>query len=237
MLRFGKTKPIEKINDTKTKCMIHFVDSSITDTDKKIDGEYLTDLISDQTRDLWKKMKRGDFVYDLGQSNPFPYIVDIERDQPEHIKILRHGLVIKDPYTLWDPDGSVFPDMFTITEFPIGYFDKRDNTHPCSVWLDVAKLKLNILKQENIFIVKTTEYHMKNTTYLYIIITYKKIKYMIMSKSNESDLDDENLVDKFIEYFKDPSLTKVSDQINHKICEIAKNENVLEENILLLIIG
>ena len=222
-------------------------------------------------------MKRGDFVYDvvteisdceqsdnssesesmINNNFPFPYIVDIEKDQPEHVKILRNGLTIRDPYKLWDPKGSVLPDMYTLTEFPIGYFDRLvykknmcqyfdsdvNKISPCSVWLDVVKLKLNTLKYENVFHIKTIEYPMNHVHYLYTILIYKKKSYMIINKEDQTkdqiedqkdDGDYQHFMDRFICHFKDPCLIKVSDQINHKVQEIANNEDVLKENILMI---
>lgn len=292
ILRFGKNKiqvpiPVTETNTIKShkKCTMYLIDTSIFENDgeTKINGSYLTNLISDQYKDLWKVMKRGDFVYDISNlsgdlsedlseelsedlseelsedlsedpSEPwdtkFPYIVDIEADQPEHIRMIRNGLVIRDPDTSWDPMGSVLPNMFTITEFPIRYFDKpitdtsmcshfkimiKINT-PCSVWLDVAKLKLNTLTYDNVFHVKTIEYPLKHIQYLYTVLTYKKKNYMIIHRDTENNhnVADNDLIDRFINFFKDPVLTETSNKINHKIKEFAKNENVLDENILLI---
>lgn len=245
-----KSQDLQDLQDTQdiqhNKCTIFLIDTSLF-TGTKISGSYLTELISDQYTELWKKMKRGDLVYDIScESTRFPYIVDIEKDQLEHIKLLRHGLVIMDPYTLWDPNGSVYPNMFTITEFPIRYFDNyvcydklcsgfneiKFNT-PCPIWLDVAKLKLNTLKHNNVFHIKS----LVHTHYLYTVLTYKKINYLIVSKEEEHcEVSDQYLIDKFIEYFKDPCLIHVLDMIDHQILDIAKKEQVTDENILMILI-
>ncbi len=240
--------------DSDNKCTMYLIDTSLFETNNitTINGLYLTRLISDQHKDLWKTMKRGDFIYDVSDDkcgSKFPYVVDIEKDQPEHIKILRHGLIIKDPYTLWDQNGSIYPDMFTLTEFPIGYFDQyvyNDSMYrcsnndiefdiPCSIWLDVTKLKLNTLICENVFHVKIIEYPIKHMHYLYTVLTYKKKNYMIINKQETSQYhEDQYFVDMFIDYFKDPCLIQVLDLINYKVLEIAKNEQVLDGNILMI---
>jgi hypothetical protein len=284
LIRFGKNQRpcVLKNTDTHNHCTVylidtsnyeHLVDLTKVDTNQRISGLCLTDLISDQYMELWGTMKRGDLIYDVrtlidtctndnddnesvdslkvNQMIQFPHIVDVDKDQPDHIRILRHGLVIRDPCTSWDPLGSVFPDMFTLTEFPIRYFDQPvyrtdmckyydieteiGPSPPFSIWLDVVRLRLNVLNHENVFYLRAIEYPVQTVHYLYVILTFKKNDYMIITKIfHQESMTDMILIDLFIDYFEDPCLTKTSNNIDYKITEIAMNENIPIDNVLLI---
>ena len=84
----------------------------------------ISDHITDQNPDLWKIMKRGDLVEIIGyRRSDRLYIVDKD-PAPKDLGIIKNGLILKPLYTEYDQYGTIYPDMFSITEFQLGYFDQ-----------------------------------------------------------------------------------------------------------------
>jgi hypothetical protein len=238
--------------------------------------EEIINYITDQHFELWNIMKRGDLIEDVSMSqfndsldniNDYlptcgRYIVDkINADKDlgrlKGSDIIRNGLTIKYLVKDYGPNKitqyTIPIDMYTITDFPIGYFDNIlinnylcpiDKTHTswncnsCLISLDVNRLHLDKITCNNIFhVIKTRKDKIIPIDYLYIIITFKGIKYMIISHySSETvryDMNVETL--RFIEKFKFVQyMDTYNREENNIIKEIAQNECVLIDNVLCI---
>lgn len=265
-----KTKDIDTVFD-KDRCVIHLIDTyphDIESIDSDIDTDtFINEYISDQYPKLWKMMKRGDIVEDVsasGYRSQGRYIVDTEHSQKDHMKMIRCGLVVRDLYYDYDDYGTVPFNFYSITEFPLWYFDDENlvvndtlcnntfysywHSTPTPIALDHKRLKLDSLSSDNIFSRRVKEKKWFNGDsnwfeyyeYLYIVLTFKKINYLIIERfSNTKKKSKINSEKKFIEHINYQMLEIVNlEQIRKEypnVVEIANKENVNNENILFMI--
>jgi len=144
--------------------------------------------------------------------------------------------------------------MYTITDFPIGYFDNIIiNNYMCSgptdksrtswgfdnclISLDVNRLYLNKLIKNDVHHVVKYRYNNQLIDYLYVIITFNNLRYMIISEYS-SELMRYNMKNEiiyFINKFKSVhhmnTYNKTKDSL---INEIAASENILINNVLCI---
>jgi hypothetical protein len=228
--------------------------------------------ITNQCYKLWNMMKRGDVVFDI--STLWKYVVDIDLNQPLPFLIVRNKLVLKelevdgrivggmDTTTTSTSTGStmrttynVMNKMYTITEFPIGYFDKpiindyfyntKGLDHPvlnntsafwkmslCPVVIDTWALKLNNLTKKDVTCRKFKKdeqrafgNHPFNTYYVYKVVEHKKVKYLIINRES----------DKMIECTADQTLNNFITKMNRSgnfICRMDPNDDDLIKQII-----
>jgi hypothetical protein len=239
-----------------TKCVIHLIkykklsyDSDDSDNDNdNATADAINDFITDQYIDLWKMMKKGDLIEDINQSGyraQGRYYVD---DDPKRKKsILKNGLIIRDLYTELDDYGSIPPHFFTITEFPIGYFDEdkiivnnkfcpkikkesywHSDVQPC--FIDCKRLKLDKLTDDNIF-VDYTDDNTNDNMYTYIILRFKKSNFCLINIAHKG----KDKINWMISIFKkDYSILEQSfyDLDDSIIKKISKEHNVDLSNFL-----
>lgn len=205
----------------------------------KLKEDEINNFITEHCIELWAMMKKGDFIEDIAIScnnmnnkyyNKYHarYIVDVELNQSIHIELIRQGLVIKNLFDeLYESKYKYYLtpkiniNMYTITEFPIGYFDNivfndffcsnnminysnysnEQNNYFFPILFDTIKLKFDKLTNTDIMNITYNKeeydhYEKKimkyNEYYIYIIIIYENIKYMIVSRDT----------DKYHEYYK-----------------------------------
>lgn len=257
-----------------TRCVVHLIDlthikakmefllQANPDTTAGMIGtktaKYITNFITDQHAEMWNMMKRGDLVEDVSSSgyrSEGRYIVDTDKDIKD-LGITRNGLIIKDLYREYDDYGTIHPDMYTITEFPIGYFDNLVvNSYLCgpdmkSYWhcelspisLDTKRLRLNRLTKENVFHVNhklpdTDDSKGADADYLYVIIKFKNTNYMIIREySNRySKYNMKKELKTFIKMFKELNMFERYDhKSNENIKLISLSEEVRIENVCCL---
>jgi hypothetical protein len=273
-------QPHPQLDTTKlfdeSYCVVHHLSSipgikcsdiklnQIDEMNEKV--KIISDYITDQNPDLWKIMKRGDLIEINGHSinekhrrSDRLYIVDKD-PAPRDLGIIKNGLIIKPLYTDYDQYGTIYPNMFSITEFPLGYFDKvvindylsppsfrstRDMDPPgqwknnkSPVCFDVKKLKLNRLSQDNVFITinEIVGKESYQVNYLYVIVKYKTANYMIIRECSNKYFTYciEKELERFINLFKKSVLIECYD-IDYldlsMIKSIALKETVEVENI------
>ena len=259
-----------RICDEST-CVIHLIDLShvkekiilfIQSDDDTIatmigmkTAEYITNFITDQHAELWNMMKRGDLIEDISSSgyrSDGRYIVDTDKDTKD-LGIMRNGLIIKDLYREYDKCGSVYPDMCTITEFPIGYFDNLIvNSYLCgsdmkSYWhcelspvcFDSKRLCLKNLTPDNVFHVNhklpdIDDSNGADSDYLYIVVKVKNINYMIIRdySNRYSNYDMKKELKNFLKMFNESTMFERYDHKNDEnIKKIIASENVRIENV------
>jgi hypothetical protein len=258
----------------KSVCVIHLIDMSHIKTKMEFwvrsnpdvtvgmigtkTAKYITDYITDQHAEMWTMMKRGDLVEDIsvsGYRSEGRYIVDIDKDTKD-LGVTRNGLIIRDLYRDYDIHGSVYPDMYTITEFRVGYFDNPDiNDYLCgpemkSYWhcelspiaLDTKRLRLDRLTKENVFhanhkLPDTDDSQGADSDYLYVVVKFKGIAYMIIRDfSNRYSVHDmkKELI-RFIKMFKESNIfERYEHESDENIKRIALTEEVRIENVCRL---
>ena len=208
----------------------------------------INDYITKHFNTLWKMVKYGDLIEDVavsGDRSTGRYIVDKNRHLSDHKK----GLFVNELYTEVDDYGSVLPNMYTITKFPIGYFDDLvTNNHFCpdvekysSYWhsdvslsfFDIKFLKLNKLTTDNVYVKAIN----KINTISYIVLTYKKTNYLIglidYSHRNKMAHNEKEKIKEFIDIFKKHNWF-YSEAIDEHMIKLAKSENVNDKNIFLI---
>lgn len=252
----------------ESKCVLHLIDMSLYDSysrdsdydeDNMYEPNQINRMISDQHIELWGMMKRGDLVEDISRSgyrSAGRYIVDEDSDseKTDPLSIVRHGLIVKNLSFEFDEYGTILPNMYTITEFPVGYFDNIvvnnyicSNEQSSSYWhcelspicLDTKKLKLDKLTKDNIFhkickrVIVADSQTDVNDHYLYIIITYRGINYMLYGLYKDEILKQniELETKKIIKSLKKNVMFGVS-SVDENAIKIAREEDVLEQNIL-----
>lgn len=265
----------DKIDTAKvfndTQCVIHLIDLSHVkekmefliqadaDTSENVIGlkmaKYITGHITDQHAELWNMMKRGDLIEDISSSgyrSVGRYIVDTDENTKD-LGILRNGLLIRDLYREYNKNGTIYPDMYSITDFPIGYFDNLVvNSYLCgpdmkSYWhcelspiaFNKGKLRLDKLTTDNVFHVKDNLPDIEDSKgatadYLYIVIKYKGTSYMIIrdysNRYFEYDMKKEMRL--FLKLFKENTMFERYDHKNDdNIQKIANSEDVSTENV------
>jgi len=163
----------------------------------------MSDYITSQIPELWEQLKYGDLIEDVSESGyrSEGVFVVTKTSQSDGENLIKQGLEIAslccDEY---DDYGTVPPDFYLITRFPLGYHSYENmvtnNTYalthsgPESYWhcepypapLDIKKLKLDSdhLTIENVFhqVIGT-----KKVDFSYVVITYKGDNYMICDKT------------------------------------------------------
>jgi len=250
------------IDNTKVfneeKCVIHLIDLSDIREEEDFDINNILDIISnfitDQHMELWRLMKKGDFIEDIsvdvsdeiGQTKRLFIVDNVDNVDSKDLNVIRHGLGIKNLCTDYDKFGSIYSDMYTITEFSIGYFDDfvvNDYLCPYNtskmywhfkkspVCFNVSKLKLNKLINDNVFSasIQKESYLIE---FLYIIIKYKNDNYMIIREfSNEYfkyDMKKEETA--FIDIFKKSKLLECY-ELSDNIKILAEKENIQIKNV------
>lgn len=252
MIRVGKTerksRDIKSIDTKKvfdeTRCVIHLISMDPEDYEDVITGDTVTEFITDQHMTLWKMMKRGDLIENIcesGYRSQGRYIVDTEHSQPDHVKLIKNGLIVRDLYTEYDDYGSIPPHFCTITEFPPNYFEQENivtnfllcpNSTASSYWhsdnspvaFDKKRLKLDRLTSDNVFVV--------NDKIGYIIIRFKKTNYMICMMNQY--LTGPELVESLLQRIKTNELFDIYKVSDRAIKWIAEKENVDLKNIILI---
>jgi hypothetical protein len=252
---------IHLIDLEPVKARIQFLIQANEDSDIKTTGskmaKHITKYITDQYSELWNMMKYGDLIEDISSSgyrSEGRYIVDRDLETKD-LGILRNGLIIKDLYRDYDIYGSILPKMYTITKFPIGYFDNPIiNTYLgssmksywhcqlCPVIFNVKKLHLDTLTQDNI-------YHMNlklddledsfnsDADYLYVILKFRNNDYMIIKdySNRYSRYCMKKELNMFIKMFKKNIFHERYDHMDNKnILHIAQIEKIDLHNIILL---
>jgi hypothetical protein len=267
----------QNIDTTKvfneSKCVLHLIDLNVilenpsTETDY---SEIISRFISDQHAELWRMMKRGDFLQniDIISENEFTKksCLKKKKNKTKHIHelnkrfiiekntneldldIIRNGLMLKECYTWYNNQATIYPNVYTITQFPVGYFDDIVvNNYLCPsininteffwkpsekspIVFNVKKLRLNTLNKDNIFTYNT---NFEYVIYcLYIIINYRKTDYMIIREYSHKyfDYDMKEEVDKFIKLF-DKSRMLECYELTDAIKNVAKKENINIKNV------
>jgi hypothetical protein len=252
-----------------SKCVVYIIDSCRKkENNISLSAIEMSQLITDQYINLWNVMKRGDFIEDISVREKHNdnddvlhgiYIVDEESNQPLNINIIKNGLIIKNIANA-DNYNLILENMYTIIDFPIGYFDDLTyvnctsrfyiTTEDCKlskysilIILDNNKLHLNKLEHHDVLHEQSTIKNEVSLTinyvhYLYVIVKYKKIPYLIITERSYED-DEYNLndnVDKFISLFKNKTiyLKHFSFLDNTVVKRIAKSNNVTDNHILLI---
>lgn len=240
----------------------------------------MMDYITDQHGELWNMMKKGDLIEDISitrlnddlecLNDYLPtrgrYIIDeiIDNDINDknifYLKssdITRNGLTIKylNKHNIYKISQYAPPlNFFTITNFPIGYFDDIvindylcPNEIPRSCWgmekclisLDIVHLGLNKLNKNKIYHKIILEH--KNDVsfyidYLYIIIIFDNIRYMIISEYSSEILNHDMKKEKrlFVKKFKTARYLNNYDKDNKNIKMIAFMQKVAIENVLYI---
>lgn len=248
----------------------------------------ITDYITDQYCELWNIMKRGDLLEDVSitqfndhldcMDNFSPtrgrYIIDkvcsdlsynTQSKGNNRLKgsdITRNGLTIKYLVRNVSPKTimcyTIPMDMYTITDFPIGYFDNIvindalcltmgslrliGTTHiswgsgNCLVSLDINKLHLNKLTKNKVkHVIKNRENIIID--YLYVIITFHSIRYMIISEYSSALMRYDMKIE--LKHFMNKLKTvQHMDTYNRKddilMKDIANSENILMNNVLCI---
>lgn len=259
---------IHLIDLEPVKAKIQFLIRANEDTDIKTIGtkmaKHITKYITDQYSELWNMMKYGDLVEDISSSgyrSEGRYIVDKDPDTKD-LGILRNGLIIKDLYRKYNISGSIYPNMYILTKFPLGYFDNPViNTYLgstmksywhcqlCPVIFNVKKLHLDTLTTDNVYHINLKlDNHgdsidnidnkiNADVDYLYIILKFRGIDYMIIKDYSNaySRYCMKKELRKFIEMFKKSEFHERYDHMNNNnIKYIAKIENIDIKNIALL---
>lgn len=233
----------------KNKCVIHIISygSDNSGSEKKENRllHPINDYITKHYPALWKMIKYGDLIEDIavsGYRSTGRYIVDKNNKLSDHKK----GLFINQLYTEIDDYGTILPNMYTITKFPIGYFDNLEmNNKMCpyvkkyeSYWhsdvslsfFDVDFLKLNKLTTDNVY-VKTLE---DSSKFMYIILTYKKQNYLIgLMDYSDSKKKEKEKIQEYIDIFKKCNWFYHC-EVDQHVLKLAKEENVSEGNIFLI---
>lgn len=172
-------------------------------------------------------MKRGDLIEFPIKSDNGRYIIDEIDGELKAVEL----------YTELDDYGGVPPNFFTITQFSIGYFnednivtDPKSKFERKSSWhmneqvsfIDCEELKLNKLKQANVF---------SYANYFYTFVKYKNINYCII----ESVADKKTFISRFKNKKTQFLETHIFDIENFPEFENIMNENnVLYSNILYI---
>jgi len=256
----NKNKTNIKVFD-ETKCVIHLLDLSdcLNQYDKFSSdiGNVITNYITDKHVELWKMMKRCDLLEDVsssGYKSNGRYIIDKDVNS----RSIQNFLVVKELCTDYDDYGSIYPDMYTITEFPIGFFDDilinnhmlksetmRSSWNCRYVCFDTKKLKLDQLTVDEVHHVSTTKKYTlnddRNFTYnvdhLYILIMFEGIKYMIIQEYSHKYyiyVMSKEISD-FTKLFKESKMFRC-ENITNDIKTIASTENVKMENVCRIIV-
>lgn len=187
--------------------------------------------------------------------------VKITKNRLTGADVIRNGLTIKYLFVDYGKQKILCHttpiNMHTITDFPIGYFDDviiNDYLCPCEsprtswgldcclISLDVKRLHLNKLTNNNIFHVSTYMDADNNSKsilvdYLYIIITFKKIRYMLISEYSSKLMRYDMKVERqhFIDKFRCRQHMYTYDKKSDKIIKrIAAKENVAINNVLCI---
>lgn len=264
---------------SQTKCVMHLIDfdqMELFDFDTgsfdSIDQFELNELenmarfISQHHSELWDVMKRGDLIKDVSISsdneilNPTVgvYVVDkldFETNEISGIHIIRNGLTIRN---LHKDSGkgkitryNIPSDMYSITQFPLGYFDDiviNDEYSPyyhdprtislwyskCMISLDKKALKINkntkvFHKTKNVLY----EDRMINVDYLYVVLKFNNEKYMIISEyvplPTKYNIAKEKLA--FIKKLRKQNLFELEDIVGD-VESIAKAHKIDSKNIV-----
>jgi hypothetical protein len=243
-----------------TKCVIHLIDlTNVLNQDILFNsdiGNIITNFITNIHPELWIMMKRGDLLEDISCSGYISngrYIIDTNTNSD-----FKSDLVVKELCTDYDDYGSILPNLFTITEFPIGYFDdiiinnylcpfetmhSRWNSQYSYVCFDIEKLNLMNLTINDVYhesMIKKQMMDDKSITYkldhLYIIIVYENTKYMIIqefSHKHRAHIISEKIND-LIKLFKEHRMLKRS-ALTDEMKMIASKQNVQVENVCSLL--
>ncbi len=239
-----------------TKCVIHLIkykklsyDSDSSDEDDEPTADKISDFITDQYMDLWKMMKKGDLIENIGKSgyrSEGRYYVDIDHKRKK--SIIRNGLIIRDLHTEWDDYGSIPSHFYVITEFPKSYFNEDQiivNNKYCpkqnkqSYWhcdnqpcfIDTTRLKLKNLTEDNIFMEESDD-----TRYVYVIVRFKKVNYCLINaidiKHTNSNKD---IIQPVISLFQKDIVCFENDENfvdEYMINVISKEHDIKEENFI-----
>lgn len=202
-------------------CVIHLIELDKEELDLEyVEASDVEKYITDQIPDLWNDMKAGDLIENTTESgyrSTGVYCVDFNHKQTEGECLIKNGLCIVEQECSYDDYGTVPLNFYAITRFPLNYHklgfnDNNDNmvvnntyspefykssaywhTEPYYAPLDVKKLKLDSLTDDNIFEHKFSFENAfnKNSKFYYLVITFKKQNYIICTfGSEEQDLID-----------------------------------------------
>lgn len=240
--------PIHKDKDNN-KCVIHCLkyandENMNDDVCENITAADISLYISDQHYEIWGIMKRGDMVEDVISGRRF--IVDRQYDQSLSIKIIRNGLTIRDMYTEIFDEGTIIPTFYSITEFPLRYFDNviinnicninyRPNicVSPSPISFDVDKLGLNEIN--NMYCELINSGH---DILVFKLVEYEDIGYIIgIIRSNDIEgCGRDHYIIEYIEYMEDNIMFKPKYIHNNDktFDKIIKKYNINYKNMVIV---
>jgi hypothetical protein len=213
----------ETSNITDIRYCRQFLDTIYGSNNSKLSSliKKIMQYISTNHNDIWKCAKRGDLIEDVSfaelakshdlnsNSNHAIFAIDQNISCAKHIDsklmteyILQNGLILKPLERTTVKNGitrlSLPVNMFTLTEFKIGYFDQRlvivkyikhlpftesviywNTQNKCLVRIDSLSLNLSHLTINNILQTKSNKL---NNLYIYAVVTSYKSKWIIATK-------------------------------------------------------
>lgn len=230
-------------------CVIHYInygDNNECDEimNKDITTEDIGLYISDQHYELWGIMKRGDMVEDVNSGKRF--IVDRQYNQSSSIKIIRNGLTIRDMYTEIFDEGTIIPSFYSITEFPLRYFDNAviNNLHdinyeskkyiiPSPISFDIDRLGLNNMNDMYCELINSDQEML-----IFKLVEYEVIRYIVgIVRSNDIEgCGREHYIIEYIEHMEDNKMFRpryIYDE-DGTFDKIIKKYNVERENVVVV---
>jgi len=226
--------------------MLYLITCNVFPEENEI--EMISSLITNQYMELWNILKIGDFIENTFTKNKFIL------DKSSKLKIIQNNLILKNLFI----DKYILPHFYTLTDYKLNYFDDISiiNTYTKMkyynpeilikqpIFFDINKLHL----LQNLNINNISHYQKNNYSilyeckytviYLYIIFSYNKNEYMIISKYSDEYLqyDIKKEIIKFMTQFKtENNIFFCEDCITDDILNIANIENINIENIIYLI--
>jgi hypothetical protein len=228
-------------------CILYLITCDIDDIHNETN--ILVSYITNQYMELWDDINLGDFVENTITRNKFIVI------KSPTLKIAQNNLTLKQLYE----NKYIISSFYSITQYKLNYFDNIhinraysenkyynvENYYKQPIYLDIDKLQLiNNLSSNNLYhytITKFSQLFNNKFTidYLYIILAYKNVEYMFISKySNEYhhySMINEKI--KFIRQFKTyNNMYFLENNIDDDdIMTIADTEKIQTKNIIYII--
>ena len=242
-----------------------------------ISGELITKFINDQHIKLWNMMKRGDLIEDLAVTryqsvkdcmslSSGRYIVDhilkSNSERKSSINIMQNELCVRDLCCTYDPNGTIYPDMMSRTEFSINYFDDSKlivNDVLCpgqtfrSRWnnmkmmnkliyintKELQNLELKDIQWNKLLINNNSEHYYVH--YLYIIDRSVEPNILYLSRYSEQyfEYDITKMFNMFMKQFKNNNVFELCDTPDNYherqfLASVALVENTSYNNVMII---
>jgi hypothetical protein len=233
----------EKFNrDSHSKCVIHLIDPM----EEIEDAEEMSTYITDQMPNLWNSLRHGDLIENVDRiSNRFYGVMRKKQTESEYM--VKSGLEIIDAD---EEDFGLIPSNFyAITKFPLGYHNHMNmmtnNTYAPHysesqierddyfVPLDLKKLHLSDQDlTDDVIFEKVIGFGRGRYRLSYVVLTFRKLNYMIGTRGDESDFRDRIRVQYLDAKWGADAVDSLS--WKKKIFELLQSEDVKIDNLLLI---